>query len=485
MGQNVTTKYDFGEQFQQSILSLVLRDPSFGIDYRDSLDPIFFEDPHLSTISQIALQYLDRKGRPPELPVLQLELERWARQYGVDQQDSRLLLKKATAAYTRPPADEEYVRNRALEFAQMQALKSGVRKAADMLYAIEKGKANASGFAEIRTTLERSLRIGLNGVHDLGTSMGDNPGTLPKYIKKAYAKGEVIPTGFPSLDRMMRGGIGRGEVGIVFGIPKRGKSTVLVNIGAWASRMGFKVIHYSFELRKADVIMKYSSRATGMSDEQILDLRTPQAIRKFEKRCNQWYGHGSPWIVYERPGQVGVEWIRSHLSRLQSVHEVKPDLIIIDFMDRMAKRDPSNLYVEGGTAMEKLTALGADFNAGVWTASQAGRQAEDKDTTRQSDASESWRKMADCDISVSLNQTIQEKIDGLLTLFVTGQRRGMDTRYIHCEIDYKRSFIREKEMSEKRKAKRSEEEKVSDDDSMGSYFDAKKAKQRRKNKKQA
>jgi len=458
-------KYDFGEQFQSSILSLILRDPSFGIDYRDSLDPVFFEDPHHATISQIALQYLDRKGRPPELQVLQLELERWSKQFGLDQQDSRLLLKKATAAYTRPPADDEYVRNRALEFAQMQALKSGVRRAADMLYAIEKGKAG-SGFSEIRSTLERSLRIGMNGVRDLGISMGKNPGQLPKYIRRAYAKGQTIPTGFPSLDKMMRGGLGRGEVGIVFGPPKRGKSTVLVNMGAWASRLGFVVIHYSFELRKADVVMKYACRATGMTDSQIMDLKRPPDIHRFEKRCREWYGHGSPWIVYERPGQVGVEWIRSHLSRLRSVHDVKPDLIIIDFMDRM------------GT-MEKLTALGADFNAGVWTASQAGRQSEEKDVVRQSDASESWRKMSDCDISISLNQTLQEKIDGTITLFVTGQRRGMDTRYIHCLIDYPRSFLKEKELSEKRKAKRNEDERPPDD-TMGKYFDKKKAKRKRK-----
>jgi len=421
-------KYDFGEQFQSSILSLILRDPSFGIDYRDSLDPVFFEDPHHATISQIALQYLDRKGRPPELQVLQLELERWSKQFGLDQQDSRLLLKKATAAYTRPP---------------------------------------------------RSLRIGMNGVRDLGISMGKNPGQLPKYIRRAYAKGQTIPTGFPSLDKMMRGGLGRGEVGIVFGPPKRGKSTVLVNMGAWASRLGFVVIHYSFELRKADVVMKYACRATGMTDSQIMDLKRPPDIHRFEKRCREWYGHGSPWIVYERPGQVGVEWIRSHLSRLRSVHDVKPDLIIIDFMDRMGKKDPSNLYTEGGTAMEKLTALGADFNAGVWTASQAGRQSEEKDVVRQSDASESWRKMSDCDISISLNQTLQEKIDGTITLFVTGQRRGMDTRYIHCLIDYPRSFLKEKELSEKRKAKRNEDERPPDD-TMGKYFDKKKAKRKRK-----
>lgn len=473
-------KYDFGEQFQASILSLILRDPSFGIDYRDSLDPAFFEDPHHSTITQVALQYLDRKGHPPELQVLQHELGRWARQYGVDKADASILLKKATFAYTRPPADDEYVRGRALEFAQTQAIKTGVRRAADMLYSIEKGKANGSGLADVRSTLERSLRIGLNGVRDLGISMGTRPGTLPKYIRKAYAKGQTIPTGFPSLDKMMNGGLGRGEVGIIFGPPKRGKSTVLVNIGAWASKMGFTVIHYSFELRQADVVLKYACRATGMSDRQIMDLRTPADIKRFEKRCQQWYGGGSPWVVYERPGQVGVEWIRSHLSRLHSVHNVKPDLILIDFMDRMAKRDPSNLYVEGGTAMEKLTALGADFKAGVWTASQAGRQAEEKDIVRQSDASESWRKMADCDISVSLNQSLQEKMDGLITLFVTGQRRGMDTRFIHCSIDYRKSFVKEKEMSERRKIKRNEDEKP--DDTMGKYFNPKEAKKKRQRK---
>jgi len=473
-------KYDFGEQFQASILSLILRDPSFGIDYRDSLDPAFFEDPHHSTISQIALQYLDRKGHPPELQVLQLELERWSKQYGLDQQDARFLLKKATAAYARPPTDDEYVRGRALEFAQMQALKSGVRRAADMLYAIEKGKAGPS-FSEIRSTLERSLRIGMNGVRDLGISMGKNPGQLPKFIRKAYAKGQTIPTGFPSLDKMMRGGLGRGEVGIVFGVPKRGKSTVLVNMGAWASYLGFVVIHYSFELRKADVVMKYACRATGLTDIEIMGLRRPPDIHRFEKKCQRWYGHGSPWIVYERPGQVGVEWIRSHLSRLQAVHNVKPDLIIIDFMDRMGKKDPSSLYVEGGNAMEKLTALGVDFNAGVWTASQAGRQAEDKDVTRQSDASESWRKMSDCDISISLNQTLQEKIEGSITLFVTGQRRGMDTRYIHCLIDYPRSFLKEKELSERRKAKRNEDERTPDD-TMDKYFEKKKSRRKRESK---
>jgi len=467
-------KYPFGRQFQGAILSLILRDPSFAIDYRDSLDPAFFEDPHQSTIASVAIKYLDRKGRPPELSVLQRELERYGKQYSADERDVKLLVKKATSAFTRPPQDEQYIREQALEFAQHQALKAGVRQAADLLHGIERGR-KGSDYHEVRTLLERSLRIGMNGVHDLGISVGANTATVPKLIKTAYQKGATIPTGFDRLDKMMRGGLGRGEVGIIFGPPKRGKSTVLVNIGANAAWHGHMVVHYSFELRKVDVVLKYSCRASGMTDEQIMHLKDPRAIRKFQKNMGAWYGQGGPWVVYERPGQVGVEWIRSHLARLKSVHNVTPDLIIIDFMDRM-KKSSDDLYQEGGKAMEKLTALGADFKCGVWTASQAGRQSEDKDTVRQSDASESWRKMADCDISISLNQTLQEKINGEITFFITGQRRGMDTRYIECGIDYPRSTIIERELRDRRRAKRNEDEKPEDE--MDDFF-SKKKKQRK------
>lgn len=575
-------QYSFSPEFQDSILALLLRDSSFCLDHRDTLNPVFFQNPRNVVIAQIGLAFSDRYGKTPGLTEILTEIDGYADQYRMDVEDREDLKTAAGVLYNRDLGNADYIREKAVEFAEHQQMKVAIRESAQIISEIEQGRYRTDGkpYERIRDTLQRALFLGEGAAHDLGFSLKRQMDQIPKLVASETLKHKVVPTGIHRLDNTMKGGLGRGEVGIIYGPPKRGKpgwvetpvllgdgrrvrlgdvqvgdrvitgkgrarpvtavheqgdldvlcirtaggrevffapdhpfltaegwkdagdlevgdrlavvavpetegeegtlapdevvsvepagtlpcrcltveedatwtaddlvvhnSTVLVNFGAAAARFGHTVVHYTLELKRADIVLKYASRISGMSDVQLATM-TVADIARFNEQMKQWFKReGSDLIVtYRSPGTVTAEWVRQHLLKLQSVHGLQPDLVILDFMDRLKYTDES-LYRSGGDAMQKLVEIADQFQCGVWTASQAGRQSARKDKVTGDDIAESWRKIADCDIAISLNQDPEERANKELRLFISEQRRGESQVWVPCHIDYERSLLKER-----------------------------------------
>jgi DNA repair protein RadB len=76
-----------------------------------------------------------------------------------------------------------------------------------------------------------------------------------------------IPTGCPSLDALLRGGFGRGEVTLVYGEAGTGKTTTVIQVATSAARMGLKVLYidsdHSFTHQRFQQIARNESQAAS------------------------------------------------------------------------------------------------------------------------------------------------------------------------------------------------------------------------------
>ena len=74
-----------------------------------------------------------------------------------------------------------------------------------------------------------------------------------------------ITTGWDRMDEIVKGGLGKNELGVVIAPTGAGKSMVLVHLGAQAIKAGKNVVHYTLELADTVVASRYDSCITGAS----------------------------------------------------------------------------------------------------------------------------------------------------------------------------------------------------------------------------
>ena len=90
---------------------------------------------------------------------------------------------------------------------------------------------------------------------------------------------------------------------------------------------------------------------------------------------------------------------------------------------------------------EELRNLAMEMKIPVWTASQANREASDKDVVGLDNMSEAYGKAMVADVVVSLSRKQLEKSTGCGRLFVAKNRAGRDGMLFPVKIDCARSKI--------------------------------------------
>jgi len=102
-------------------------------------------------------------------------------------------------------------------FTKRQELERAIMKAADML---EKGD-----FDPVEKVIKDAVQISLQ--RDMGTDYFADP---KDRLNRYFNQGGQVSTGWPQLDRLMYGGMSRGELNIFAGGSGSGKSLVMMNL---------------------------------------------------------------------------------------------------------------------------------------------------------------------------------------------------------------------------------------------------------------
>lgn len=432
----------FNEYFQVRALALMVRDSGFVRDHFDVINPSYFDDPLDATICRVVLQYHLKYGRAPSAEEAVVLVGDYVARNRVSLDTHKSLVDKLTQSYTLDLLDIDFVKDKMIEFARFQSLKSGVLSCIDLL-----GKADADSMPriadEMQRTLEKAARVGEVSTRNLGVNLVDVLPNIRDFMLQdsRYDPTKVVPTGWPTIDRSRRGGLGAGELGVIMGPTKRGKSIALVNLSAIGTLLGKVVYYYTYELHEADVILRHAIRLTGVPERLIMaENPDPQYM---ERMRNLVQTEKKLFVKYEKPNSVGVSWIRSHLTRSCSLYDHRPGLIIVDYADKLLSKYTDSTYMAGGDVYTGLIGIANDFDCPVWTASQVGRGSWSNELIDMNSAADSVRKMTDADLVITLNQTREEKANQKMRLYVAGGRRGRDGLFCEANINYDLMLIEE------------------------------------------
>jgi hypothetical protein len=412
--------YDFGEAFQRHSLAVLARIPGGVVRYRTALDHTFYGSETLRTIAEALFAHVDANQRLPQQPTLVEEVKEQ-----VSDDSFQRVSKVLDRLYREDISDAQAVLRKLIEFGKQQALVNATLKAADKL---------DRGDRDLRPLFDEAALVGEDLI-DIGVDYkAEAEARKAWYRDPSLQDADLIRTGIPHLDAMLDGGIARGEMGVFLAPPKRGKTTTLINVGfgALSAVHRYNVAHYSLEMDQEKVSRRYDDRLMGdrvlwrKSDPEryanALDTRLRRAVR------------GGLFVKSYPTRTATVSKIRSHLSLL-SARNFHPDLILVDYADIMKpERRLGEMRHEQAGIYEDLRQLAGEFNAALWTGSQASRGALEKDIITIDDFAEAFEKAAIVDAAVAFCQTNDERIERKCRLFGAALRNQEDGRTVECEI---------------------------------------------------
>ena len=393
------TLNQYGPDFQIKVLSSLLTHKEFLTNIHDIISDEFFENSaHKWCIKQI-LNYYDKYHTTPSMEVLKVELQK------IDNEVLQISLKdQLKQAFVASDEDLDYVQEEFTNFCKNQQLKKALMTSVDLL--------KAGDFDGIRNIVDNALKAG----QDKNVGHEYNKDIEERYRENSR---EIVPTPWERINDLLQGGLGNGDFGLIFGNPGGGKSWSLVALGGYAVRLGYNVLHYTLELGEDYVGKRYDSFFTKVPVDKITSFRN-----KVEELVPDLKGQ---LIIKEFPtGRATVSTIESHINKCSDMG-VKPDLIIIDYVDLLQGRKKSRERKDEIDDIYTSTkGLARQLNIPVWSVSQVNRAGAQDKIIEGDKAAGSYDKMMISDFAMSLSRKKEDKVNGTGRFHIMKNRYGMD-----------------------------------------------------------
>jgi len=420
--KNVAYFAQYGKNFQEKILQGLIFDHNWSMQMSEVMLSHYFDVRYLEYLAEKFFNYF---GRYKCFPTLSLLVSIVREDLSGDTDD---ILKNQIVEYlcrikSNPNSgDLQYVKDKSLDFCKRQIFKEALEKSVELI--------SSDNFESVVGIMRDAVAVGMSNTtgHDF---FEDVEARFVKHQRQA------CPTGLRQIDGpdILRGGLGRGELGVVTANTGVGKSHWLVAMGANAMQVGKNVIHYTFELSEHAVGLRYDSNLCAIASNDVQDHKD-EVFRIYEQ---EKLGR---LIIKEYPtGSASVITIRNHVDKLL-LKGFTPSLIIVDYADIMrSTRSFDSLRHELKLVYEELRNMAMDMGIPIWTASQANRDSANSDIVGLENMAEAYGKAMVADVVVSLSRKATEKSTGAGRLFIAKNRAGKDGLVFPIHIDTAMSRI--------------------------------------------
>lgn len=420
------------------LLAAFLREEQFYAQYSSVVDDTMFDSsPHKICIN-VYIDYINRYNNMPSEEEMYADLERYCRKYGMDASIQQQAIETLIRCY-KLNYSIEYARDHFIQFATTNKLTAAVIDAAKTIK--NKGEElSERDYEKIQEQIEGALAIKARDVEGvLFSEVADDP---VKFIESnnRYDKSSVVRTGIPTFDNAhVAGGPLPGELYVISAPPGRGKSTLLVNIGANAIISGKDVMHiFVGDNTEADGVLRYCARLTGVTLSQIM-LNSQQYIASWS-HLKENFNLGNLIIgAYPIDGPY-VSDIRSFITKNMVRKNIKPEVIIIDYIDNCRRNDNMNSYEALGQLYKQFKNICEELKVVGWTASQP------KVSTWESEENAGLASLAESSMKQHIIDgmiTLSKRSDTQYSMYVPKMRRGRSDFEVGLQINYERMLVKE------------------------------------------
>jgi replicative DNA helicase len=396
------------------VISSLLTHKEFLQNINDVLSDEYFANPaHKWVINEI-IKYYEKYHTTISMDILKVEMKK------LDNEVLKVSVKEQLReAYKADIDDLAYVQEEFSTFCKNQQLKRALLNSVDLL--------KAGDYDSIKYMIESAMKAG----QDKNIGHEYKRDTESRY-REDHRK--IVPTPWEPVNELIQGGLGNGDLGLIFGNPGGGKSWTLVALGGFAIQMGYNVIHYTLELSEAYTGRRYDAFFTGMPVDQLDKHKD-----KVEAASSELPGE---LIIREfAMGKTTMSTIESHIQKVKDLG-IEPDLIIIDYIDLLSTRK-RNVDRKGeiDDIYTSTKGLARELNIPIWSVSQVNRAGAKDNVIEGDKAAGSYDKMMITDVSLSLSRKKEDKVNGTGRLHFMKNRYGMDGLTFEVDVNTSNGHI--------------------------------------------
>jgi replicative DNA helicase len=239
--------------------------------------------------------------------------------------------------------------------------------------------------------------------------------------------------GIPGIDRLLKGGLAKGEIGVILAPTGVGKSTLLTKVANHAFNLGYNVLQIFFEDNPKIIQRKHITLWTKIHPDE-LSTRKDEVILKVNEVKDSM---SNKLILKKLPSDtMTMMQIKNQIRKMVS-EGVKIDMVLLDYIDCVVPdRNLGDEWKSEGSVMRAFESMCHELDMVGWTATQGNRSSISSDVVTTDQMGGSIKKAQVGHVIISVAKSLQQKEMKLATIAITKSRIGDDgVVFENCKFD--------------------------------------------------
>jgi replicative DNA helicase len=242
-----------------------------------------------------------------------------------------------------------------------------------------------------------------------------------------------IPMGIGGIDRLLKGGLAKGEIGVVLAPTGVGKSTFLTKIANHGFNLGYNILQIFFEDNPKFIQRKHFTLWTKIHPDDMSNKKEEvmTRVKEIEQKME------NQLILEKLPSDTMTMTQIKNLVRKKIADGCKIDMILLDYIDCVVpEKNLGDEWKSEGSVMRAFEAMCHELNLVGWTATQGNRSSISAEVVTTDQMGGSIKKAQVGHVIISVAKTLQQKEMKLATIAITKSRIGDDgIIFENCKFD--------------------------------------------------
>ena len=406
-----------GNTFQLQLLNQIILDKDFAHSIIDVIEPSHFENRYFKTLLQLIKEYYVKYDCTPSFETLSQMVK------SEFPQELMLKILNDTIKQVKdsPTDGASFVQEKSLKFCKQQELQKAITKSQKIL-----DNGEFENYDKLEELVRTALQVGEknNKIEDVFTNLDD-------VLNEDFR--HPIPMGISGIDKLLKGGLAKGELGVILAPTGVGKTTILSKIANSAFNNGYNVLQIFFEDNPKVIQRKHFTMWTGIAPD-LLPLHREEVLEKArevrEEMTNKLFLKKLP------SDQHTMTYIKNMIRKMIADGN-KIDMIVLDYIDCVVPdKNLGDEWKSEGSVMRGFEALCHEIGVVGWTATQGNRSSISSEVVTTDQMGGSIKKAQVGHVIISVAKTLQQKEMNLATIAITKSRLGKDgVVFENCKFD--------------------------------------------------